>query len=212
MNTYNSMNFSEFFYKLSQQCVKAQKKEFKKGDIITSYIAKRRQLFILINGEADLIRYDLNGNRTIVEHYSKNNLFGEIFYNVTTNNELFVEAQKKCEVIFFNYDYLENKCELNCKYHNEILQTLPHLFLNKLNSLNTRIEILTKRTIRDKLLTYFNIISSSYMSKSFTLPFSLTDLADYLSVDRSAMMREISLLKKDNIIDKIGNKITLLYK
>ena len=78
------MNFTEFFYKLSQHCVKAQKKEFKKGDIITSYIAKRRQLFILVNGEADLIRYDLNGNRTIVEHYSKNDLFGEIFYCVTS--------------------------------------------------------------------------------------------------------------------------------
>lgn len=208
----NAIEISSFFNDLSQKCSKTQTKEFKKGEIITTYIAKRKQLCLLINGEADLIRYDLNGNRTIVEHYSSNSVFGEIFYCVTTNNELFVEAQKKCIVSFFNYNSLENKCENNCSYHNQIFQTLPNVFLSKINSLNTRIEILTKRTIREKLLTYFNIISSSYMSKSFVLPFSLTDLADYLSVDRSAMMRELGYLKKDNIIDKNGNKFTLLYK
>ena len=73
------------------------------------------------------------------------------------------------------------------------------------------IEILSKRTIREKLLTYFNIITTKTINKSFTLPFSLTDLADYLSVDRSAMMLELGYLRKDNIIEKNGNKITLLY-
>lgn len=211
MNIVNN-EISFFFEQISKNCKKSQVKNFKKGEVITTYIAKRKQLCLLQNGEADLIRYDLNGNRTIVEHYLPNSIFGEIFYCVTTNNELFVEAQKDCSVIFFNYDNLENKCTNNCKYHNNIFVNLPHLFLNEINSLNTRIEILTKRTIREKILTYFNIIASKTISKSFTLPFSLTDLADYLSVDRSAMMREIGYLKKEGIIDKIGNRIILLYK
>ena len=46
----------------------------------------------------------------------------------------------------------------------------------------------------------------------FTLPFSLTDLADYLNVDRSAMMRELKLLKEDGLVEKIGNRIILLYE
>lgn len=77
--------------------------------------------------------------------------------------------------------------------------------------LNTRIELLTKRSIRDKLIGYFTLISSKNLNKSFTLPFSLTDLADYLSVDRSAMMRELKLLIDEGFIKKRGNKITLLY-
>ena len=77
--------------------------------------------------------------------------------------------------------------------------------------LNTRIELLTKKNIRDKLLSYFDIISRNRLSKKFTLPFTLTDLADYLSVDRSAMMRELSHLKEEGFIDKKGKKITLLY-
>ena len=75
-----------------------------------------------------------------------------------------------------------------------------------------RIEVLSKRTIREKLLTYFSILSSKDFSKSVTLPFSLTNLADYLSIDRSAMMRELKLLKDEGFIARNGNKIKLLYK
>ena len=72
-----------------------------------------------------------------------------------------------------------------------------------------RVELLTKRSIRDKLLGYFTLLSTRNLSKTFTLPFSLTDLADYLSVDRSAMMRELKMLKEDGFIEKNKNKFTL---
>lgn len=85
------------------------------------------------------------------------------------------------------------------------------LFLNEIIGLNMRIELLSKRTIREKLLGYFNIVSARSMSKTFKIPFSLTDLADYLSVDRSAMMREIKYLRDDGFMEKSGNRITLLY-
>lgn len=202
--------YSEFFKDFSKNCSRVQEKHFKKGEVITTYIAKRNQFCLLLSGEANLIRYDLNGNRTIVEHFSTNDIFGEIFYTVNTNNELFVEAKKNSLVMFFSYDNVENKCNNNCKFHNKLLQTLPSLFLNQIIDLNMRIELLSKRTIREKLLAYFTIISTRNMSKSFTIPFSLTDLADYLSIDRSAMMRELSSLKSDGIIEKNGNKITLL--
>ena len=82
--------------------------------------------------------------------------------------------------------------------------------MNNTIKLNTRIELLTKKNIRDKLLTYFNLLSTRTLSKTFTLPFSLTDLADYLSVDRSAMMRELSHLKEEGFIEKKGNSFTIL--
>ena len=176
------------------------------------YTSKRNQLCILTSGNADLVRYDLNGNRTIVEHFSQYDAFGEVFYTVTTNNELLVEAREKCEVLFYIYDDIRQKCRTNCKFHQMLSEDLPELILSKVTDLNMRIELLTKRSIRDKLLGYFNLISSRYLTKSFSLPFSLTDLADYLSVDRSAMMRELKLLKEDGFIDKTGNKITLLYE
>lgn len=209
-----NLNFdiNSFFETFSQSCKNVQKKSFSRGEIITSYIEKRNQFCILLNGEADLVRYDLNGNKTIIEHFSKNDVFGEVFYVVTTNNELSVEAKKRCEVLFFSYDNIHTKCKSNCKFHQTLAENLPEIILHKVTDLNTRIELLTKRTIREKLIGYFSIISSRNLSKTFTLPFSLTDLADYLSIDRSAMMRELSLLKEEGFIEKVGNKITLLYK
>ena len=178
----SNIDMENFIKDFSCNCKNVQKKAFKKGQTITTYIQKRNQICILAEGEADLVRYDLNGNKSIIEHFTKNDIFGEALYIVTTNNELSVLSENFSELI-----------------------------LNKITHLNTRIEILTKRTIREKLLGYFSIMSSRNLNKTFSMPFSLTDLADYLSVDRSAMMRELRFLKDEGFIKKSGNKITLLY-
>ena len=176
-----------------------------------SYIQKRNQICVLLTGEADLVRYDLNGGKSIIEHYTKNDIFGEAFYIVTVNNELLVEAKKNCEVLFFSYNNIYERCKQNCKFHQLLTEKFCRIVVNKVTNLNTRIEVLTKRTIRDKLLGYFSILSMRNLSRTFELPFSLTDLADFLSVDRSAMMREIRNLKDEGFIKKNGNKLTLLY-
>ena len=207
-----NFNTQQFIQNFEKSCHRVQKKSFSKNEVITSYIEKRNQLCILTEGNADLVRYDLNGNRTIVEHFTKNDIFGEVFYRITTNNELLVEAKEKCEVLFYFYDDIHSKCRNNCKFHQALSEDLPELILSKVMDLNTRIELLTKRSIRDKLMGYFTMLSTRNLNKTFSLPFSLTDLADFLSVDRSAMMRELKLLKDEGVIDKTGNKITLLYK
>ena len=160
--------------------------------------------------EADI--YDSNGNKTIVEHFTSNDIFGEIFYTIATNNELFVKARHNSEVLFFSYDLMKHKCKTNCAFHKIFQDNLSELILSKVTMLNTRVELLTKRSIRDKLLGYFSILSVRNFNRTFSLPFSLTDLADYLSIDRSAMMRELKYLKDDGIIKKNGNKITLLIQ
>ena len=137
--------------------------------------------------------------------------FGEIFYNLNINNELFVKAREKTKVLMFNNDIFEKKCKKNCKFHDELLVGLPNLVLTKVSDLNLRIELLSQKTIRDKLLSYFRILSENNFSKTFVIPFSLTDLADYLSIDRSAMMRELKMLKEDGIIKKLDkDKFMLL--
>lgn len=205
-----NFNVSNFIDNFSKECTKAQIKTFQKGEIITTYLVNRNQLCILIEGSADLIRYESNGSQSIIEHFSSSDLFGEIFYSLTTNNELFVLAKKSCKVLFFSYDNFHKKCKKTCKFHDTLVTHLPDLILNKSISLNTRIEVLSQRSIRDKLLKYFNIMSARSLNKSFYLNFSLTDLADYLSIDRSAMMRELKNLQDDKIIKKEKNKITLL--
>ena len=191
------MDISNLAEEISCKCIKAQKKTFPAGSVITTYMEKRKQICILLSGKADLIRYDLKGNKDIIERFNENDVFGEVFHNVNTNNELFVLATKECEVLIFLYDDLRIKCKQNCSFHTTLVSTMLELVLNNTISQNTRIEILSKRSIREKLLSYFNILSNKSFSKNITIPFSLTSLADYLSVDRSAMMREIK-----NLIDE----------
>lgn len=207
----NDFNIEDFSNKLLSSCERVQLKKFEKNEIITTYIINRNQVCIVLEGSADLMRYDFNGNQMVVEKFNKFDVFGEIFYQINTNNELFVLAKEKSKILIFNYDIFEKKCKKNCKMHEDLLIGLPNLVLTKVSDLNLRIELLSKKTIRDKLISYFRILSEKNFSKTFTLPFSLTDLADYLSIDRSAMMRELKSLKEEGFIKKSDkNKITLL--
>ena len=199
---YKDLNITEFTQQLQNSNLNIQIKSIKKNDIITTYIKYRNQICILKKGNADIIRYDKNGNKTIIETLKSNDVFGEVFFPIKTNSELFVIAKTNCEVIFFLYNDI-------LKHSNNFNTNLLNLFLNRTIKQNIRIELLTKRSIREKLLSYFSFLSIEYNKKDFTLPLSYTDLADYLSIDRSAMMREIQHLQKENIIIKNGYNIVL---
>lgn len=205
---FNKKNFIEDF---KTNCNRVQIKKFTKGETVTTYIEKRNQICIVLSGEVDLVRYDFNGNKTIISHFVDDDVFGEALYPANTNNELFAEARKNSEVLFFTYDTLLTKCRRNCEFHKILVSNLSELFLDQIVSLNSRIELLTKRNIRGKLLTYFELNCKRSLQKTFIIPFSYTDLADYLSVDRSAMMRELKLIIDEGFVKKDGNKITLLY-
>ena len=109
------------------------------------------------------------------------------------------------------YNNLSSPCSQNCPIHEAIGTEISKMVLGKVKYLNTRIELLTKRSTREKILAYFTLVSKGRINKSFRLPFSYTDLADYLNVDRSAMTREISALVEDGFIKKDKRNITILY-
>lgn len=207
------MNQLETIIEVKNNCENFQEKIFPKGTTITSYIEKRQQIFILLEGEASLIRYDEKGHKDIVDFFRPGNVFGETFYNVNLSSELSVQATKNCKVLTCLYDDIRKKCKHNCKFHEKLNAALLELLFQNTKHQNSRIEVLSKRTIREKLHIYFETLSSEAFSNTITLPFSLTDLADFLSVNRSAMMRELRDLEDEKIIIKISKrKIKLLYK
>ncbi len=206
----NNIDISKFIKDFESNCSKVQIKDFEKGETITTFLVNRNQFCILISGNADLVRYDYNGNRIVTEKFSENSIFGEIFYQINTNSEFVVEARSKCKVLLFSYDDINEKCKSHCSFHQKLLTSFPQLIISKITDLTSRIELLSRRSTRDKLLGYFNLLSIQY-GKTFTLPFSITELANYLAVDRSSMSRELSILKKEKFIKQDRNRITLLY-
>ena len=83
-----------FIKNFRENCNKIQIKKISKGETVTSYIEKRNQICIILSGEVDLIRYDVNGNKTIIGRFNENDVFGEVFYPANTNNELFAVEKK----------------------------------------------------------------------------------------------------------------------
>lgn len=189
------------------KCFDAKTRTFKKDRTIVTNIINIKMIGIILEGTANMEKYDYNGNRSIIEKLEKNSVFGEVFSRL--GSDISVIATSDCEVLFIEYEYLIKRCKKGCIYHSILTNNVLQLLSKKIVDLNERLEILSKRTIRDKLLSYFELLANNNPKRSFNLPFTYTDLADYLSIDRSAMMREIKNLKEEGFIETNGKKITL---
>lgn len=184
---------------------------FKKDMTILSNLISANEVGLITKGEASLIRIDYNGNRTIVSDLEKNDLFGGCFSDYM-NEEMSVIATSDCEVLFIEYDRLIGKSGSKTLNHEILIENMIEILLKKINSYYRRIEVLNKRTIREKLLEYIHILEKDQGRTTVVLPFTFTTLAEYLSVDRSAMMRELKNLKDEEIIRVENRKITINYR
>ncbi len=190
------------------KCFEARKMLFKKDRTIVTNIINVKTVGIILSGTANMVRYDYNGNRSIIEKLETNSVFGEVFSRL--GSDISVIATSDCEVLFIDYEHIIKRCKKGCSYHSILTNNVLQFLSSKIVELNKRLEILSKRTIRDKLLSYFELLATDDPRRTFTLPFTYTDLADYLSVDRSAMMREIKNLKEEGFIKSNGKRITLI--
>ena len=182
---------------------------YKPNKTIAYSISNRELIGIIEEGTANLVRYDYDGKRSIIEEMGEGDIFSDLFLAVDSA-ELSVISTTECRVTFIEYnDLMEEAKKSNTAL--TLLDNLIQLMARKLVKRNERIELLTTRSIRNKLLNYFELQAKKNNSKSFNLRYSYTDLADYLSVDRSAMMRELKNLKDDRLITDTNKKITILY-
>ena len=183
--------------------------EFPKNNTILEKIKNDNFIGIIIDGLVQIIKTDYNGNRTIIEELSENSMFGSRISSLS-NKEYSIITKEDTRIIIIDYDQIL-RCNVNSNYYNQFIKNLLDITINSVNSKNERIEILTKKTIRNKLLEYFRIVSSKNNSRNIYLPFTFTDLADYLAIDRSAMTRELKYLKEEGFIEIKNKRITLLY-
>lgn len=188
-----------------------RKISFKKDMTILSNLNNANEVGIVLSGTASIIRIDYNGNRTIVSNLDANDLFGGCFSDYM-NEEMSVISNGDTEVLFVEYDRLLGISGKSNAYHVVIVENMIEILMKKINSYNKRIEVLNKRSIRDKLLEFFHMLEKEQATSTIRLPFNYTVLADYLAVDRSAMMREIKNLKDEEIIKTDNKMITIIYR
>lgn len=181
---------------------------FGKNVSLLKSIDKGNLIGILEEGSAMIVRTDYDGNKIIIEDLNVGSIFG-IRFSLLGNEEFDIITKEDSNFIFIDYDLIKIDFRRS-NYYQKFLINLLDIMSNMVYEKNERINILTRKTTREKLIEYFNKESKKAFSKVFYLPFNLTELAEYLSIDRSAMMREIKKLKNDKVIESSGNKIRLL--
>jgi len=190
--------------------LRANTSTYPKNINVLSNIYKSDFIAIIEEGTVDIEFCDYEGNKTIMETLNKGNFFGSLTFSLN-NEEISCITKEKTQITFIEYNQITNNDMMKNDYYIIFIKNLIKLLSEQVSLKNSRINLLTKKTTREKLLKYFKMISKETGNNNIYIPISFTELAEYLSVDRSAMMREISYLKEDGLIRTNGRNITLRY-
>ena len=192
-------------------CLGAKIDNFDKKYTIFAEGKPARYIGILLSGTAQIIQIDYFGNRSILSTVEAGNSFAEAFAcNDNSILPISVIANEPCEVMFIDSRHILHTCTNCCGFHQQLIYNLMKELAIKNIAFHQKIDVTSKRTTREKLLTYLNHQSKKANSNRFTIPFDRQSLADYLEVDRSGLSVEIGKLKKEGVLDSHKNYFELL--
>ena len=199
-------------YRSLLTCFQAVQKSFRSDDLIYDFSSPQNDAVgIVERGCAALIRIDEEGVATVMEELGPGGVFGRtLAFAGASGDSLQVVCRTPCDVLFIDYPHILKRCENACNHHSVLVQNMLRLMSDKAQALSQRVDVLSRRSIREKLLCYFRQLSERAGSNTFTLPFSLSTLADYIATDRSAMMRELKRLREEGVVRSDGRQFTLL--
>ena len=177
---------------------------------IYDFTGRTDSLGILVEGTALTERVDARGSRSILERLGPGSVFGDrLMFEDTTGDLVSVIASTPCRVWFMDGSRLTHFCPNACAHHTRLVENLFRLMTAKATSLAERVEVLSRRSIREKLLCFFRLEQTRSGDDIFPLPFTLGALADYISADRSAMMRELRKMRQEGLVEISGKKVRL---
>ncbi len=190
-------------------CLEARTEVFARDEILLLAGSRVKFIGIILRGSVKVIKEDLGGNANILTELSASEAFAETFACAgISHSPVTIQATEECQVLFINYGKIINTCPASCVYHNKLIENMLNLLARKNLMLNNKIDILSKRTTRDKLLAFFDIYRG--VAKKFTIPYNREELARYLCVDRSAMSNELSKMRSEGLINFRKNEFEIL--
>jgi len=194
---FQGVAFSDFESMLT--CLSARTAAYKKGDIILLSGDAVSFVGLILSGSVKVIKEDIDGNITILTELGISDVFGEVFACAGIDHSpVTVQAAEDAEILFIDYKKIITSCAAACPFHAKLIENMLTLLAHKNLTLNQKIEILSKRTTREKLLCFFNYQRGTLTR--FKIPFNREELARYLCVDRSAMSNELCKMRDEGII------------
>ena len=184
---------------------------FRKGDIVAFEEENIRHIGIVLSGAVDMIKEDLWGNKTMLVRVRRNEVFGETFACGSDNLSVVTfQVSEAARILFLPFDRVMHSCTMACQFHHRLIENMVHIIANKNRDLMRKVEVVSKRTIREKLLAYLSIQAQVQKKRYFEIPLGRVELAEYLCVDRSALTRELAKMKEDGLIDYDRNWFRML--
>ena len=184
---------------------------FRKGDIVAFEAENIRHIGIVLSGAVDMIKEDLWGSKTMLVRMRRDELFGETF--ACGEDKLSVVTfmvSEDARILFLPFDRVMHSCTMACRFHHQLIENMVHIIAKKNRDLMRKVEVVSKRTIREKLLAYLSIQAQIQESRYIELPLGRLELAEYLCVDRSALTRELVKMKTEGLIDYDRNCFRIL--
>ncbi|MBE6880241.1 MAG: Crp/Fnr family transcriptional regulator [Ruminococcaceae bacterium] len=192
-------------------CLQAKLQTYKKGEYVLHQGEHIDNIMILVSGKLHIQYDDYWGNRSILNMISIGEMFGEA-YSAPQSDAIMndVLAVEDSAVIFFDVKRIITVCSSACRFHSLVVQNLFYATSEKNRKLMKKLSFMSKRTTREKLISYLSEEAKRQNSNSFSIPFNRQQLADYLSVDRSAMSNELCKMRDEGMIEFQKNWFTLL--
>lgn len=192
-------------------CLDARLCEYQKGEYIFREGERLRNITVLIAGELHVQKDDYWGNHTIVNRIAAGEMFGEAYVAPESGAILNdVLAMEDSTVIFFDVQRILTVCSSACRFHSMVVQNLFFAISEKNRKLVQKLGHISKRTTREKLISYLSEEAKRQNSSRFTIPFNRQQLADFLSVDRSAMSNELCKMRDEGLLVFEKNRFELL--
>jgi len=219
MKSISSVRFSPLFQGISDDefsemasCLGARTENYASDENIYLSGDCVREAGIVLDGSVLVVSDDVWGNRNIIAEIGKGEMFAEAFVcGGVSELPVSVIAETDCEIMFIDFNRVMTQCKNACVFHSRLIQNIVGILARKNIMLQSKLEHVTKRTTREKLLSYLSEQSRKQGSRVFEIPFDRQGLADYLSVDRSALSAEMSRLKAAGVISYRKNRFELRY-
>ena len=182
-------------------CLNARTERYEKGSYLLMAGDALVNIGIVLEGQAAVYKTDISGNRTLLASLGSSQLFAEALLCAgISESPVSVEALSEVTALLIPFDRIIGRCSQGCGYHNQLIKNLMRIVAQKALALTEKLEHIAQKTTRQKLASYLLAEASRHGSRRFVIAYDRQALADYLSVNRSALSRELSQIASEGII------------
>lgn len=192
-------------------CLLAETVRYQKNEILLLTGEKPERVGIVLSGRLQVVKESLEGERTLMAILEPCDLFAEALCCAgVEESPVTVVADSDSEVMLLDFPHILHTCSNSCVFHHKLIENMLRIIANKNLFLQDRMDIVRKRSVREKVSSYLETFAVKQGGRTVTIPLNREEMANYLCVERSALSHELMKMKRDGILQYNKNSFTLL--